>query len=322
MIQPYSEDSSCSPTMDGIPYIRWIHLVFGDCVYTWRECLSVLLGYFSILCWLHAQLPQIIKNYRLQNAESLSFTFLAIWLIGDIGNFIGCVLTEQMDFQLYLAIYFTITDATLCWQWLYYVKYPHNWFRCMLNPSRPERRRLVGGEETEEEEEERPIITIRDYHSVSPPSTVRTLLAVVGLVSLGMSPGYQALSLTTSHEAGAWVTGSSGKDRVWIGRFFAWLCAFLYLASRVPQIIRNFCRRSVEGLSMALFLCAAVGNLTYTLGIFVNPHQTRQSLLEAVPYIVGSAGTLFFDLSVYGQYLYYNCATEEKKPHRASVDIP
>ncbi|KAI9489736.1 hypothetical protein BDB00DRAFT_875964 [Zychaea mexicana] len=65
---------------------------------------------------------------------------------------------------------------------------------------------------------------------------------------------------------------------------------------------------------MALFLCAAAGNLTYTLGIFSNPHQTRQTLLEAVPYILGSAGTLCFDLTIYIQYLIYNNNTQEKKP--------
>jgi uncharacterized protein with PQ loop repeat len=94
-------------------------------------------------------------------------------------------------------------------------------------------------------------------------------------------------------------------DFIWVGRFFAWLCTFLYLSSRLPQIIKNFQRRSVDGLSMALFFFAACGNMTYVLSIFVNPHTTRKVMLEAVPYLLGSAGTLCFDGAIFCQYLVY-----------------
>lgn len=63
---------------------------------------------------------------------------------------------------------------------------------------------------------------------------------------------------------------------------------------------------------MALFLCAAAGNLTYTLGILLNPNQNRQTMLEAIPYILGSAGTLVFDVTIYIQHAVYSRHTEEK----------
>jgi uncharacterized protein with PQ loop repeat len=95
-------------------------------------------------------------------------------------------------------------------------------------------------------------------------------------------------------------------NTIWVGRFFAWVCTFLYLSSRIPQIYQNFRRRSVEGLSMFLFFFAAMGNLTYVLGIFTNPHATRATFLEAIPYILGSAGTLMFDGTIFVQYALYN----------------
>lgn len=101
------------------------------------------------------------------------------------------------------------------------------------------------------------------------------------------------------------VAADDGNKTIWVGRFFAWLCTFLYLSSRLPQIYQNFRRRSCEGLSMALFFFAAMGNLTYVLSIFTNPHATRATMLEAVPYIIGSAGTLIFDGTIFAQYALY-----------------
>ncbi|KAG2214517.1 hypothetical protein INT45_008642 [Circinella minor] len=329
-------NETCQPIVDGVHYIQWIHTLFGDCVYGWQECISLLLGYISIACWLNAQMPQVIKNYKLQTAESLSMTFLTVWLTGDFANFIGCIMTGQLDFQIYLSIYFIWVDTVLCLQWLYYVKYPTNRFRALFNPTiratiqknnEQETQPLILPQQQQEEQEQN---KKKNYSSTS----TRTLLAIGFLFTLNnyymLSPESQEITsltttTTTTHDAMvSWDTTDSSnmtittttttiERNIWIGRFFAWVCTCLYLSSRAPQIYLNFKRRSVEGLSMALFLCAAAGNLTYTLGIFTNPHQTRHSLLEAVPYILGSAGTLVFDLTIYIQNLIYSNNTQEKK---------
>src|SRR5687768_14261750 len=59
-----------------------------------------------------------------------------------------------------------------------------------------------------------------------------------------------------------------------------------------------------------MFFWAAMGNLTYTLSILnsadaVNPETRKRALLEAVPYVLGSSGTLMFDVSIFVQWLYY-----------------
>lgn len=59
-----------------------------------------------------------------------------------------------------------------------------------------------------------------------------------------------------------------------------------------------------------MFFWAAMGNLTYTLSILnsadaVNPGTSQKFLREAVPYVLGSSGTLMFDVSIFGQWLYY-----------------
>lgn len=92
-----------------------------------------------------------------------------------------------------------------------------------------------------------------------------------------------------------------------IGRASAWACTTLYLTSRIPQIWKNFRRRSVKGLSMLLFTMAFIGNTFYVLSILTNPLATTPGyLLESVPYLMGSGGTLCFDLAIVVQSFLYS----------------
>ncbi|KAI8084455.1 PQ loop repeat-domain-containing protein [Halteromyces radiatus] len=317
---------TCTPVVDGLPYIQWIYSLFGDCVYGWQECISLLLGYLSIFCWLNAQMPQVIKNYRLGDAESLSFSFLTVWLTGDIANFIGCIATHQLPFQLYLSIYFIIIDTILCFQYLYYVKFSDNRLRRWIHSRNGEEIKITTS--AHDGTVASPILnhnTTEQTHLLNDHKGKSSYQSTKTLMMLGLFGFYyttlNTTNLTTSSFVSPtvvsyddtndsmtyWMTNIDNDDEMlWMGRFFAWVCTFLYLSSRLPQIIKNFQRRSVEGLSMALFFFAACGNLTYVLSIFTNPHATRKSMLEAVPYLLGSAGTLCFDATIFGQYLAYN----------------
>ncbi|CAB4432990.1 unnamed protein product [Rhizophagus irregularis] len=52
-----------------------------------------------------------------------------------------------------------------------------------------------------------------------------------------------------------------------IGRIMAWICTVLYLTSRMPQIWKNYTRRSVEGLSVFMLY-------SQSLPICLIPHQS------------------------------------------------
>ncbi|KAJ6623539.1 PQ loop repeat-domain-containing protein [Mycena sp. CBHHK59/15] len=100
------------------------------------------------------------------------------------------------------------------------------------------------------------------------------------------------------------------NERV-IGRIFAWLCTTLYLTSRLPQIWKNFVRKSVEGLSMYLFIFAFLGNSFYVASIlmsenvFLPPPASTEFLKESLPYLLGSGGTLIFDITIVSQSVIY-----------------
>ncbi|KAI8645065.1 PQ loop repeat-domain-containing protein [Parasitella parasitica] len=321
--------ATCPVLTDGTTAIQWIYNIFGDCVYGWQESVSLLFGYLSILCWLNAQMPQVIKNYRIRDADGLSFSFLTVWLTGDIANFVGCVITGQLPFQIILSIYFTIIDTILCFQWLYYVKYTNNSIRRWFDGDDQEFKFSAAsngpntsnsavadtetlyttystGARAKEINEQSSLLG----SSPQPKKYATTMLMAFCFFSFGNLPSATGLfSANTLAETATVVITSTtvddGNKTIWVGRFFAWLCTFLYLSSRLPQIYQNFRRRSCEGLSMFLFFFAAMGNLTYVLSIFTNPHATRATMLEAVPYIIGSAGTLIFDGTIFAQYALY-----------------
>eukprot|EP00158_Paraphelidium_tribonemae_P009092 Partr_v1_DN28768_c1_g1_i1_m61801 putative PQ loop repeat len=114
---------SCPPfNADGNAVYDWIKMYFGECVYTQREIAALFCGFLSIGCWLCAQMPQVIKNFRARTAESLSGIFLTVWLLGDVSNLIGCIFIGEQPFQTYLGLYFVIIDTILVLQMLYFTR--------------------------------------------------------------------------------------------------------------------------------------------------------------------------------------------------------
>lgn len=107
----------CTPTS---PYLTNFSSAFGSCVPTSLAFLSTALGIFSIISWLFAQLPQIYKNYQLQSASGLSIYFLGEWLLGDLSNLVGAILTKQAGWQVVVAGYYVLVDVGLVSQYFWY----------------------------------------------------------------------------------------------------------------------------------------------------------------------------------------------------------
>ena len=89
-----------------------------------------------------------------------------------------------------------------------------------------------------------------------------------------------------------------------IGVVLAYCSATVYLTSRMPQILKNYTRKSVAGLSPYMFICAVMGNLTYALGVLIKK-PSESELVDALPFLIGSLGTICFDLVILMQHFYY-----------------
>ena len=106
-------------------------------------------------------------------------------------------------------------------------------------------------------------------HTRTPPAHTSVLIEVDGLKPCGSIGG-------SSIEA-------SYALRV-AGFLLSWCSAVLYLCSRIPQIRKNYERKSTEGLSLTMFVSAMVGNGTYAASIFL---QNPIIPLTSVPFLVG-----------------------------------
>lgn len=111
------------------------------------------------------------------------------------------------------------------------------------------------------------------------------------------------------------------------GQIFGYICAVLYLGSRIPQILLNYRRKSTEGLNALFFLFACIGNLTYVMSIIAfepicsshrHGHWHEDScgkgevgevygryVLVNLSWLIGSAGTLGLDFAVFAQFFMY-----------------
>ncbi|KAG1782613.1 PQ loop repeat-domain-containing protein [Suillus placidus] len=468
---------------------------------------SELLGYASMSCWLGAQFPQVIENHKRQSCEGLALPFLFNWLLGDLSNLIGCLLTHQLPFQTYLATYFCIVDCSLLAQYFYYGGGPEtpseayvrtrsrtlstarrlsldaSHYRTLSTvagnvaaaaalvafpESHPEhrvsRKHLADqplddtapqvAEEAQDEVDDAVLSTLSEsFHSgrkrvswsqerrdhqpsarsqasqVVPKSLQITapqreftafsrgrpeqrvadaeeveieqpgsraasghrtssrasrrgasmvLLGFGALFSVGALNNAHSRSLagrsdnigrvladevniphpmtTSSVQDTAYHASSSdagvvtvelpltlsqdelrsqsedspSTERI-IGRIFAWLCTSLYLTSRLPQIWKNYVRKSVEGLSMYLFVFAFLGNFFYVCSILTSseahkpPPASTKFFKESLPYLIGSGGTFIFDVTIVSQSFIYRGKPPRRRgrgtsiAHRASL---
>ncbi|KAK9916580.1 hypothetical protein WJX75_004456 [Coccomyxa subellipsoidea] len=321
----------------------WIELYFRDCVYSYQDLAGFILGMSSIGCWLVAQMPQFISNFRNKSAEALSPWFLAEWLMGDTCNLIGCLLTgNQLATQVYTAMYFVCADVVLVVQYIYYTTLQRR------------RQRLKAMRRSLRQRHSRHMHHAHDGH---------VMLLAVGELEVGGSsaaveqqepllPGQQqkvrllaccTFMLLLQWQGSAWGVDrrqplmwqhSDGGSRqlLWeqepagnfwrdgqlpdwartVGQIIGWASTGFYLGSRVSQIVRNWRRRSVEGLSLAMFGCAIAANVTYGSSILLRTY-TWKELRASSPWILGSLGTVSLDALIFCQAKHYRQQKNEAR---------
>jgi len=321
-------DCTCDPPeLDGRPYVRLFGLYLRDCVYTPTEIVSVVLGLISIGFWLVALLPQLWDNFKSKSVEGLSFSFLLMWLVGDSANLLGCILTTQTPVQFYTAAYFLLMDVAVLAQWGYYATiYPRlfgagsSGRRCtdsdiLLSPAaeaasytktRPAKSNHrhqhshSGGDVAAGGIARHTAFPPGPYtqHTSSSNGTVTTVLLTA--VCLAWLP--LAHSAPTSSEQSLPLCNAlpelSGPAKV-AGSVLAWISSLCYLFARLPQCLLNYRRKSVEGMSLFIFIASICANTTYGFSvIFRIPEVDAKFYTSTLPYIIGSLGTLIFDFII------------------------
>lgn len=75
-------------------------------------------------------------------------------------------------------------------------------------------------------------------------------------------------------------------------------------SARVPQIIKNYREKSCEGLALLFFMLSLTGNLTYGVSL-VAYSQEPEYLHNALPWLLGSLGTIVEDSIIFVQFRLY-----------------
>lgn len=275
--------------------IQWIYHILNDCVSDDKGIASEILGLASILTWMIVSIPQMVKNCRrIEGIEGISLMLILMWTLGDSANLVGGILTKQLPLQIYLAVYFVAADLMLFSQFLYY--------NCIWKKKHRE------GYEP-----------IPSSPNGAPPQVVLCLSAALFLtlhksvsVITDLS-NLQMIQIMSEHRPASrnLLAANLGyhihifhdiEDEVGYG--IGIVSSIFYTFSRGGQMYKNYKRKTTDGLSIMMFVLAVLGNLTYGLSILVRQLDATY-VLKHLPWLIGSLGVIFLDLSLLCQFYYY-----------------
>ncbi|OWB80489.1 hypothetical protein B5S32_g4771 [[Candida] boidinii] len=444
---------------------RLLYFITGECsllfddkydLIQFLKPISKYSGYFSIIAWLFAQVPQVIKNYSDKSVDGLSLGFLICWFSGDFLNLTSCLLTDAMAFQILLSSYYCMIDILLATQYYYYSQLYHNPYsrfyhrkkaqklKTVKTPKSILREQLLQDSDIVEylqknnnnnnnnnsiynndsnydalienstnstnitnkkhiiremdQDENSPLLkqipvtnieiprrglnninttmsnnnnnnTVNNYGSNNDedededPNTnsknrrqpnlfnngggnsFTKMISSSFIIGFNKVNGFPIMNSFTEtdesevptepqpqpqpqppstphkpikHRPSAFdqivtfivgfINSLLSMNSHQFGKTLAWLCTFLYLSSRIPQIITNYKLRSTKGISIKLFFCALTGNLLYSISLLtcessvIGGEISKEFWKDEISYFIGAVGTVVFDLIVLLQW--------------------
>lgn len=291
-----------------------------ECIKSYWPLISEISGTISFLGSFVSLFPQIIETYRDKSVAGLSPYFLLCWLCGDITSLTGAIMTHQLQFQIILAIYFLLNDSFVCGQYYYYgIMYKNSLATVGHEPV------AVLSNLPDNEDHNSRTITTEDLESLidnghdgdiertvsrgtsgSNRSRRDLLIAAVTIAKqVNLTSAMTDTPLSSPLPYGGHNNGNNHNHNS--GIVLSWLGALFYISGRIPQLIKNYQRKSTDGLSPLLFATTLLCNITYCISIFtsckfIDSNDKWQFFNNALPFIIGSAGTIIFDLIYFYQY--------------------
>lgn len=158
--------------------------------------------------------------------------------------------------------------------------------------------------------------------SPMPSPSPRTMLLIACVIAMAQASPLRRPGAGSQFLARSTFKTATSLERV--GTVLSWVSTFLYLGSRLPQLYKNYRRKSTAGLSPTLFAAAFCGNFFYSAAILTNPRawydmgpyggggwvgysgsNRAEWVVASLPFFVGAAGVLFLDAGVGLQFLHY-----------------
>jgi len=259
------------PSLDGesvVPGWGWTSAL-GFCVYNGYDVLDLMFGLLSLAFWSIALLPQIYQNYKTKSVESQSLLFWGLWVIGDTANLMGCLLTQQVIWNLVLAVIYSgscyIAIMQYIWYaWMYvsvddgYMPIPEGVAGNMSNRSPIKYGSTVNGQQVRRSsiyDRMRRVFAI----SLTTMAFAGTYCASSEMLPM-VVPQRRLIDDNESHNTSAV-----------IGSVLGWLMAVVYVTSRVPQLHKTITTQESRDLSANMFVFTFLGNVTQFLSLVLRP---------------------------------------------------
>lgn len=292
------------------------------------KLLSTGLTQLCVVIWVVALAYQCYANHRNKRVDGFSFGFLLCWIGGDTFALAGALLTGQLPFQIFLAIYYCCIDVVLVSQYFYYETLGRGLSGKIALDSETAQIEYLDGYsstpiEMEGKNSKRPIDI-----KVKPVGTPSSLTSVTP------SPNYYSISASSSvpkfipgSVTKAFLAASFGASRaaaapipaavvsaaatpvftiITLGIVVSYISSVLYTVSRVPQVYKNYTRQSTENMGLAMFIAACCGNATYSLSIFcigmtMDATAQRAFFIKEAPFVGAASITVLFDFVIFWQ---------------------
>lgn len=238
---------------------------------------SELSWVFSILSngiFLFVFMPQFYENYINKDGNSISLILLFCLVFGDFLSLISGVKKGIPSVIIYSSIYHIFLDYIIISQIVYYRKYKR------LNLQDEETSPLISVTI-----ENKRIFTNSEY-----------IFMCIGYTLIGI------LAIIFNFQLNSAVLTDILVDIV------AWLATAIFIVSRIPQIILNFKRKSIKGLSIYSFILINVCNVFFLLSILINLREKEdynKFLLYNIQWLCGGFCTIFLDLIIFYQFYIY-----------------
>lgn len=249
-------------------------------------------------CWIVLLIPQLIEQWKLKSAEGISLGTVIIWVAGDLSNLIGAVWSKLLPPVILLAVWFCIIDGLLLVLYVYYTHiFPK--YHKIVRPTTDEETALLGRRKSAQSR--RDLLTSLVVAS-SQWSIFKKYVLPVLFVSAAGVLGYFVSSGSDDP--------ISEPEQSFAAQFFGYFSAVCYLGARIPQILYNYHRKSVHGLSLLFILFSTFGNLTYALQILIYRNDWDYVMLN-MPWLLGSLGAIFEDAFIFAQFVIYEDANDD-----------
>ncbi len=277
----------------------------------------------SIVSTIIAGTCQPRLNYKIKSVTGVNPIYLCCWISADFLNMAGCFLTGKLFFQKMCASYmFWIVDIIQGSQYIYYS-------RLDIHRKR-------------EEEEERQMQVDRNnddlgsmhmgevnYAYRSLPHYSSNTLANGLIFSNVLATTVNSMPIGINQETTNLISNNSDffNFRFAIGTLFLYLCTIIYIIARLPQLYHNYRHRSTEGISKGLFGCIIIANIFNIFAMVFSPRaQAGGSDVsvfwkEQIAFIGCYVGSLICDISIIGQYIWFDIMGKGSNCKRKVIEI-